>query len=91
MRSLVATACIVVIACGTLYLFTQWAAYSDAKERAAGRERAREELFRVAEAESGDEAKVKVFCKMIVSSAPDMNDSIATVWARNCTALGYSH
>jgi hypothetical protein len=91
MKVLVGAACIVVIACGGLYLFTQWAAYSDAKERAAGRERARAEIFRLAAAQPHQDGKVKEWCRMTVSVAPEVNSPLTTEWARKSTALGYAY
>lgn len=93
MKTLVATACAVVIAGGGWFAWGAYSAHSAQAERNDRAEGARKELFRIAQAGENDREKVVSFC----SGVDDIINNIASsdtvsMWRQvkaNCRALGY--
>ena len=93
-RVLVAMACVVVIAGGAYWGWTEWQRYEATEAAAiakAEQEKADEaELYRLAEAEQSDTDKVKRFCAAL---ATDSNIVIDPVQSKRvsatCTRLGF--
>jgi hypothetical protein len=93
MRALIAVTCVAVL---TVVGYYFWGEYRLAQHREADRERierARSELFGLAEAERGDVERVRGFCRSVDSLLDDpvLRDN-REFWRgiiRNCRGLGY--
>lgn len=91
LKGLIAAACVVVIAAGGYYLWGQYQYRAAANARAENINAARNELFRLAGAEKGDDAAVRRFCSGLDSRIKtDLKDNdMAPAVLRNCRALGF--
>lgn len=90
LKSLVATACIVVIVGGGWHA---WVGYSDYRERSVQTDlikRVRNELFVFASASESEPEKVRAMCSVIREKPDTFSDKkFADRTLRNCRALGF--
>ncbi|MDW9563735.1 hypothetical protein GOB35_23305 [Sinorhizobium meliloti] len=90
LKTLVASACVVVIAGGG---WCAWGEYSDYRERSAKTElmkRVRNELFMLASAGESEPEKVRAMCSVIREKPDTFSDkNFAAQTLRNCRALGF--
>lgn len=90
LKALITAACIVVIAAGAWYLFSEIQEKRAAAQRAETREAVRKELFSLANATDGDNETVRAFCRRIrdqIGKGITDNDYSRQV-VTNCRALG---
>jgi hypothetical protein len=89
LKSLIAVACVVVIAGGSYYGFTQYQHYSIRKERSDRLAGAEDELFQLAQADRAHPEKVKAFCQGISVNEQLKTNEIAIGVLKNCRYFGY--
>ncbi|MGH0328782.1 hypothetical protein [Sinorhizobium meliloti] len=90
LKTLIACACVVVIAGGGWYASGE---YSDYRERTAKTDlikRVRNELFMLASASESEPEKVRAMCSVIREKPDTFSDeNFAARTLRNCKALGF--
>lgn len=90
LKTLIAGACVVVIAGGGWYA---WGEYSDYRERTAKMDlikRVRTELFMLASASENEPEKVREMCSVIREKPDTFSDKdFAAQTLRKCRALGF--
>ncbi|WP_457299171.1 hypothetical protein [Phyllobacterium sp. P5_D12] len=89
LKGLIAVACVVVIAGGGYFGFTQYQDYATRKERSERRAGAEDELFRLAQTDRSHPEKVREFCKGISINEQLKANEVAMGVVNNCRILGY--
>ena len=91
MKTLVAAACLAVLAAVSFYFWGEYRQMRRATEIQAGRESARQELFQLSGAKSFETEKVRDFCKRMSDKRYRENDNsdFVRILVRNCGALGF--
>lgn len=91
LKGLIAAACVVVIAAGGWYLYSEYQLRSVRAEREAGLERARAEILKFAEARPDEISKIRSYCEGL--NQRNMTDPEKSEFReqiiRNCRYFGY--
>jgi hypothetical protein len=91
LRFLVGLACFVVVAFGVYYFAGEYRAYERRALNAEQNEIARKEIFRLANAEDGEDALVRGFCAQLIANRELSDSGTGRRVAINCRYLGYAN
>lgn len=91
MKVLTAAACVAIVLFVGYFFFGEYKEHRERAQRAERREEAREELFRLANAEPYEIDKVQSFCVLLRDRArkDDSANEMIEILVRNCRGLGY--